>query len=500
MKLDVEHADVVVIGAGISGIGAAISYKRAFPEKKLVILEAGASIGGTWATFTYPGVRSDSDMFSFAYSFRPWTSTSVYGDGATILKYVRDTAEEFDVSRLVRFNHKVVHACFSSKSAKWHIKMHGDVHEISCSFLFLGVGYYDHQRGHMPEWRGLSDYSGTLVHPQKWPHDLNLADKRVAVIGSGATAISLIPAISDKVRELVWIQRTPTYVVTRPAEDFFASFMLSIKKMLSVFLPSWLLFLVDIIIRIKFVFVSVFQYVISRRYPKPARKSILREIPLSEEVKAKHFTPPYAVWDQRVCVALEGDLFECIKKGSVKIFTNPEGIHSFSKNGLWLANDGTKGDFIAADVVIAATGLELVCMGSIKFFVDDAEVKPSNCVINRGCFLSTVPNMAFLFGYTNASWSLRLDITMAYVVRTLKRMETLGKSIFTPIFSKETNGGTQGVSELLDFSAGYIQRGLYMFPKQGLTHPWKLSQNVLEGYKTAFWSDQDDDSIVFSQS
>jgi len=491
-----EHFDCIIVGAGISGIGAAICFLQQFPEKSVVILDAGSAIGGTWSTFTYPGVRSDSDMYSFAYSFRPWTSRQVYADGATILQYVQDTADEYDVTRLVRLKHKVSQVRFSKQTATWQIQFTGKQQDLTCSFLFMGVGYYNHDHGHSPQWPG--EFAGKLVHPQQWPQDLDVTGKRVIVIGSGATAISLMPALASKTAQILWVQRTPTDVVPRPATDAFASSLLFIASILNaIFWPFFPNVIINWIIRIKWVLVSVLGFTVAKKYPKKARKVILRENPLPKELKEKHFNPPYGVWDQRVCVAVDGDIFKCIQNGSVKVWTCPDGIHSFARNGLYLSDAGEKGELLTADVIVTATGLELLYMGGIKMFVDDAEVNSRDCVVNRGCFLSTVPNMAFLFGYTNASWSLRLDLTMAYVSRVLQRMYALNKCFFLPVFTETTNGGTKEVTELLNFSSGYIKRGLNMFPKQGMVHPWGLSQNVIEGYKTAFWSDTVDESIVF---
>jgi len=494
----IEHADCIIVGAGISGIGAAICFLKQYPEKSVIILDAASSLGGTWATFTYPGVRSDSDMYSFAYSFRPWTSTKVYADGATILQYLQETADEYNVTRLVRLQHKVTHARFSKQTAAWRLEMAGSQPDMTCSFLFMGVGYYNHAHGHLPTWPGQADFTGQLVHPQQWPRGLDVTGKRVLVIGSGATAISLMPALASKAAQVLWVQRTPTDVVPRPAVDPFANIFLGLQSFFNTFLwPFGPNTIINWIIRIKWVLISVFGFAISKKYPKKARRAILRENPLPKELKEKHFNPPYGVWDQRVCVAVDGDIFKCIQNGSVKVWTCAGGVHSFSEKGLHLSDGGHKGEFLAADVIVAATGLELLFMGGMKMFVDGTEVDSKECVINRGCFLSSVPNMAFLFGYTNASWSLRLDLTMSYTFRVLQRMQQLDKKYFVAVFAESTNGGTKDVAELLDFSSGYIQRGKNMFPKQGMLHPWRLSQNVIEGYKTAFWSDKEDESIVF---
>jgi monooxygenase len=491
----VEHVDFIIIGAGLSGIGSAICLRRDFPSLSIAVLESGNEIGGTWHTFQYPGVRSDSDMYTFAYSFRPWVSTKVHADGATILRYIRETADEFDVTRFVRFQNRVISAHFNSATSKWKVELSCGKPPMTCNFLFFSVGYYNHDQGHLPDWHGLSTYSGTLLHPQKWPQDFSCKNKNIVVIGSGATAISILPSLVGEASKVRWVQRTPTYVVGMPRTDVFARFLLGMKDFLGPLYPS---VVVNWLIRVKFILTSVFLFYMSRKFPEKARTNILKMNPLSSELKKQHFNPPYNVWDQRVCVAISGDLFRCIEKGEVDVITNASGIHSFDKSGFYLSDHlGGQGEHIEADAVVAATGLELQCFGKIKVVVDGNAVNPSECVINRGCFLSSVPNMAFLFGFTNASWTLRLDITMEYVRRTICRMQRQGARKFLPNFSAETNGGTTDTTELLDFNAGYIQRGIKMFPKQGIVHPWRLSQSVWEGYLTMHWKDKEDNSILY---
>jgi monooxygenase len=459
-----EHVDVLIVGAGLSGIGAACHLKRESPRKTYAILEAREAIGGTWDLFRYPGVRSDSDMFTLGYSFRPWTDPKTLADGESIRQYVRDTAREYGVDQKIRFGHRVIRADWSSERANWTVRAErtdtGEIVLLSCSFLFTNSGYYRYDQGYTPEFAGVEDFTGQLVHPQHWPADLDYAGKRVVVIGSGATAVTLVPAMAQRAAHVTMLQRSPTYIVVLPSIDVIA------KKLQGV-LPSALAYP---LLRWKNVLVLTLSYQLSRRAPalmkSIIRKGAERQLPKGYDLDT-HFTPSYAPWDQRLCVVPDGDLFKAIRKGRAEVVTDR--IAGFTPRGLKLESGGE----LAADIVVTATGLNLLPVGGMALSVDGKDVDLGDTVTYKGMMLSGVPNFALTIGYTNASWTLKADLVGEYVCRLLNHMDETGQQVCTPV----APGDGQPLAPLVDLRSGYVLRSVDAMPKQGAVAPWRLHQN-----------------------
>ncbi|MEZ0089106.1 alpha/beta fold hydrolase [Streptacidiphilus sp. EB129] len=460
---EVEHLDVLIVGAGLSGIGAACQLRRQHPRRSVALLEARDAIGGTWDLFRYPGVRSDSDMFTLGYAFSPWTGTRSLADGASILDYVRRTAREFGVEELVRFGHRVVQAEWSSANARWTVTAeHGDGSEpttLTCSFLYACGGYYRYDEGYTPDFPGLADYTGTLVHPQKWPEDLDHQGKRVVVIGSGATAITLVPAMAERAAKVTMLQRSPTYVVSLPAHDLVADKLRRILPARAAHTAA----------RWKNVRVAVASYQLSRKAPKLMRslltRGVARQLPAGYDV-GTHFTPRYEPWDERLCVVPDGDLFKAISAGRAEVVTDR--IARFTEQGIALES----GAELPADIVVTATGLNLLAFGGMRLLVDGTEVQLSQTVAYKAMMLSGVPNFAFTVGYTNASWTLKADLVAQYVCRVLAHLDEHGYQTLTPVAPDSL------VREpLIGLASGYVRRSLSDFPSQGTTAPWRVDQH-----------------------
>lgn len=461
-----EHFDVIVVGAGLSGIGAAYHLETLCPERSYAVLEARADVGGTWDLFRYPGIRSDSDMFTLGYRFKPWLEQKAIADGPSILSYVKETARENGIDRKIRFRHAVKRASWSSDTARWTLEVErGEAAEpvrFTTSFLYTCCGYYDYDKGHEPDFPGKERFRGTVVHPQHWPADLSYAGKRVVVIGSGATAMTLVPELAKTAGHVVMLQRSPTYVVSLPAEDAIAN---ALRKRL----PATVAY--DLT-RWKNVLVGLFFYQFARRYPARAKKRIVglvREALGPSFDVEKHFTPRYGVWDQRVCLVPDGDLFDALRSGRASVVTDH--IETFTEKGIRLRS----GEELEADLVVTATGLELRFLGGMELSVDGRRVVPSEHTNYKGMMLDDVPNLFMTFGYTNASWTLKADLTAEYVCRLLRHMQAIGAETCTP----RRTDPTVKDEPFLDFSSGYVQRALARFPKQGSKRPWKLYQNYL---------------------
>jgi cation diffusion facilitator CzcD-associated flavoprotein CzcO len=456
-----EHFDVVVVGAGISGVGAAYHIQAHSPGRSYVILEGREAMGGTWDLFRYPGIRSDSDMYTLGFSFRPWTDAKAIADGPAILKYLEDTAREFGVDQHIRYRTRVKRAAWSSADAAWDVvaEVDGEERHFSCNFLFMCTGYYNYAQGYTPEFDGLDDFAGRVVHPQHWPADLDYRDKNVVVIGSGATAVTLVPEMAKAAAHVTMLQRSPTYIVARPSED-------SIANWLRTKLPSKTAYAIT---RWKNVLGQQYFYRIMRKHPDKAKERIVdmvrAELGPDYDV-ATHFTPSYNPWDQRLCLVPDSDLFASLRQGRSEVVTGH--IDRFVPEGIRLQS----GQVLAADVVVTATGLELQVMGGIPLTVDGEAVDLPSRMTYKGMMLSDVPNLALSFGYTNASWTLKADLTSAYVCRLLNAMKKRGMRQITPRLSAP-------VEELpfLDFTSGYVQRAMEKFPRQGGRKPWKLNQN-----------------------
>lgn len=464
--MSTEHVDVLIVGAGLSGIGAACHLQSACPGRSYLILEARTQMGGTWDLFRYPGIRSDSDMYTLGYSFRPWTDPKAIADGPAILKYIQDTAREYGVERRIRYRHRVKSASWSTAHARWTVAVEiGDAREVAyltCNFLFSCAGYYRYDEGYTPALPGVERYAGRIVHPQKWTGDIQYAGKRVVVIGSGATAVTLVPAMAQDAAHVTMLQRSPTYVLSRPAQD-------RIANALRRWLPSRLAYH---IVRWKNVLLGMYFYNLSRRRPERIKHYILSRVrtELGRGFDADtHFTPRYSPWDQRLCLVPDSDLFAAIKRGRVSVVTDH--IETFTEKGVRLRS----GQELEADLVVTATGLNLLPLGGMQLRVDGRSVELNETMGYKGMMYSDVPNLAAAFGYTNASWTLKCDLTCAYVCRLLNYMERHGVGQCTP----RRRDPSVIEQPWVDFTSGYIQRAMDKFPRQGSKAPWRLYQNYV---------------------
>ena len=457
-----SHFDVVIIGAGLSGIGAARHLKTSCPDRSFVLLEGREAIGGTWDLFRYPGIRSDSDMYTLGYAFRPWTGDRAIADGPSILDYVRDTAREEGIEPHIRFGHKVSTAAWSTEDAAWTVTAQSPTGPatFTCNFLFLCGGYYSYAGGYTPDFAGMDQFGGRIIHPQAWPEDLDYTGKRVVVIGSGATAVTIVPEMARTAGHVTMLQRSPTYIVGRPGQDAFA---LRLRRAL----PERLSYGV---IRWRNVLMGMLFYRMARRRPEQVRKAIIDQTrqSLGPDFDVEtHFSPRYNPWDQRLCLAPDGDFFESLKSGQASVLTDE--VETFTGSGLRLKS----GAEIEADIVVTATGLKLLAMNGIALSVDGEAVRPSETLSYKGMMYSGVPNLASAFGYTNASWTLKCDLTCEYVCRLLNHMRRKSLRQCTPILKAPP----QETAPWLDFSSGYVQRSIDLFPRQGTAAPWRLHQN-----------------------
>jgi cation diffusion facilitator CzcD-associated flavoprotein CzcO len=481
-----EHLDVLIVGAGISGVGAACHLRRRLPRKSFAILEARAEMGGTWDLFRYPGIRSDSDMHTLGYRFRPWPDEKTIADGASILRYIRETAREYRVDEAIRYHHRVVRAEWSSADSRWTVEVErgdgGGSVTLSCGFLFVCGGYYRYDEGHSPRFPGMERYGGELIHPQHWPEDLDHAGRRVVVIGSGATAVTLVPALAESAAHVTMLQRSPTYIVSLPAED-------PLAVLLRRRLPPRLVYPV---VRWKNVLLQMFSYRLSRRWPglmkRFIRQRARRLLPPGYDVDT-HFRPSYEPWDQRLCVVPNSDLFAAISEGRASVVTDR--IDAFTESGIRLES----GIELEADIVVSATGLNLLFMGGVELAVDGETVDKPGRLTYRGMMLDGVPNMAFATGYTNASWTLKVDLVSEYVCRLLAHMDAAGYASCTP------ERGEASIEEepILDFTAGYVLRSLDQLPKQGSRRPWRLRQNYALDLAAMRFGRVDDGTLRFSK-
>ena len=461
-----DHFNVVIIGAGLSGIGAACHLQKHCPTKTLAILEARDCIGGTWDLFRYPGVRSDSDMFTLGYSFRPWTATKSIADGASILEYIRATAAENAVDRRIRFNHRVVRASWSSNESRWTLEAERgplrEVTRLTCDFVFACSGYYSYAEGYTPPLPGIARFKGVVVHPHRWRQDVAYAGKRVVVIGSGATAITLVPELAKAAAHVTMLQRSPTYVVAWPDED-------RIANALRRFLPAGI---ACGIARWKNVLGGMYFYHLCKRNPARAKRMILdgvrAELGPAFDV-GSHFTPRYDPWNQRLCLAPNGDFFESIRHGRTSVVTDE--IKTFTETGLELRS----GSRLDADIVVTATGLTMQVLGGAQIDVDGRSTEPATTISYKGALYSDIPNFASVFGYTNASWTLKSDLICDYVCRLINYMERHGYDVCTP---RNTDPTLERLPPV-DFSSGYFQRAMDKLPRQGSRKPWRIHQNYV---------------------
>jgi cation diffusion facilitator CzcD-associated flavoprotein CzcO len=487
-----EHVDVVVVGAGISGIGAAYHLKTLCPDRTFVILEGRSDIGGTWDLFRYPGVRSDSDMHTLGYSFKPWKADRSIADGPSIMAYLRETVAENDIGRHIRFGHQVRNAHWNSDTARWTVQAEttapdgtADQHEFTCSFLFMCSGYYSYRAGHTPDFAGRDDFGGTIVHPQEWPEQLDVTGKRIVVIGSGATAMTLVPALAGTADHVTMLQRSPTYVVSRPDTDALAN---TLRKVL----PANAAYAVT---RWKNTTMQQLIYRRTRTQPDKVRSKLLdmvrKELPAADV--EQHFTPTYAPWDQRLCLVPNSDLFEALRSGKASVVTAH--IDRFTATGIRLT-DGTE---LEADIIVTATGLELVTLGEVAFEVDGQPVDFSRTWSYKGMAYSDVPNLVSSFGYINASWTLRADLTCEYVCRLLNHMRATATDQCTPRL-RDSDADMPERPWIDDFSAGYMQRAMHLMPRQGDREPWINPQDYKRDKEMFRKSPLDDGVMQFTRA
>jgi monooxygenase len=485
--MSVEHVDVLIVGAGLSGIGAGYHLQVDCPDKTYAILEARDCIGGTWDLFRYPGVRSDSDMYTLGYAFRPWAEAKAIADGSSILSYVRQTARDYGIDQNIRFRHRVVRAEWSTANARWTVEVRRSDSEVTvrltCGFLFMCSGYYRYDEGYTPDFEGVDRFSGRIVHPQHWTADIDYAGKRVVVVGSGATAITLAPAIAQRAAHVTMLQRSPSYIVSLPAED-------PIAAVLRRVLPAKIGYF---IVRWKNILITMLSFQLSRRRPRVMkaliRKQVERQLPSGYDLDT-HFRPRYNPWDQRLCVVPDGDLFDAIAEGRVSMVTDR--IKTFTEKGLEL----TSGAELDADLIVTATGLNLLPLGGMKVAVDGRDVELSKTMSYKGMMLSGVPNLASAFGYTNASWTLKSELTCAYVCRLLKYMDRHGYRQCTP--SKPDPSIAE--QPFVDFSSGYVVRSIGQFQRQGSRAPWRLYQNYALDILSLRFGAIEDGAIEFSRT
>ena len=527
-----EHVDVIIVGAGLSGVGAAHHLQRRCPERSYLILEARGAMGGTWDLFRYPGVRSDSDMYTLGYRFRPWNDPKAIADGPSILEYIRETAKEYDLDKEIRYNHRVRRAEWSSQHSRWTVEVetgvsspHGSKGSLSryesentgsdshtqaetptvvsvplgnettshspgaadpemirftCSFLYLCTGYYDYSAGYTPDWPGFDKYRGVVVHPQKWPEDLDYTGKRVIVIGSGATAVTLVPAMSERAAQVTMLQRSPTYVVSMPGEDKVAN---GLRKLL----PAKAAYAVT---RWKNVLRQMFFYQLSKKRPELMKRLIAKGVAkeVGPDIAEQHFRPSYNPWDQRLCLVPDSDLFKAIREEKASIVTDR--LAEFTERGVRLES----GEELEADIVVTATGLRLKIMAGLTLVVDGETVDLSKKMAYKGMMYSDVPNLAQAFGYTNASWTLKCDLTAEYVCRLLDHMDEHGFARCTP----RLNDPAVTPEPVLDFNSGYITRALHELPSQGSKHPWRLHQNNIKDLRMLRHARLDDGAMEFA--
>lgn len=479
-----QELDVLVVGAGISGIGMGYYLKTHCPDKTFTILEARNSIGGTWDLFRYPGIRSDSDLHTFGYEFKPWTHEKSIASADSILNYIRETAREFGIDQHIRFGHNVLSANWCSSSKRWQVKVQldsGEQQQFSTRWMFCAAGYYRYDQGFTPEFKGLEQFKGRVVHPQQWPEDLNYTDKNVVVIGSGATAVTLIPAMADKARHITMLQRTPTYIMSLPAKDPIAN---GLKK----YLPAKMAYR---LVRRKNIFLQRLFWLYCQKYPAHAkgyiRKHIAKRLPADFDLD-KHFTPPYNPWDQRLCAVPNGDLFKTLRSGKASIATDH--IDHFDERGIQLKS----GERLDADIVVTATGLNIQMMGGMRLTMDDQPVNLADKVAYKGMMLSDIPNFVFAIGYTNSSWTLKIGLLCEHFCRMLQHMDKTGTEVCLPTIPDKGFG----TRPLLDFGAGYVQRALASLPKQGTQTPWTMTMNYYDDEKNLRHGPVADQGLLFS--
>jgi monooxygenase len=482
-----EHIDVLIVGAGISGICLAYYLQTRCPQKRFAIFEGREAIGGTWNLFQYPGVRSDSDMYTLGYSFHLWQDSKLFADGPSILQYLHETSARFGIDRQIRFNHRVRRATWSSTDACWTVEaVCGPDQEIvlvTCNFLCMCTGYYDYEQGYAPTWPGIEQFTGQIVHPQHWPVDLDYTGKRVVVIGSGATAVTLVPALVEQADHVTMLQRSPTYIVARPAR-------MDETRGIQRFLPGRL---AHGLARWQSILFSLYFYSLTRRRPLVAKRQLLHlaRKQLGDEYDIDtHLTPTYNPWDQRLCLAPDGDFFAALKTGNASIATDQ--IETFTEKGIKLRS----GEELAADIIVTATGLSLKMMGGVQLVVDGVPVDLSKTLIYRGMMYRDIPNLASFFGYINASWTLKCELIAQRLCQVLNYMDRHAYTQCTPRLRDQTIAEEPMLAEL---TSGYVQRARDMLPRQGPGNPWKMHQNYLRDVWSLRFSPVNDGTVEFTR-
>jgi monooxygenase len=481
-----DHVDVLIIGAGLSGVGAACHLQAALPEKRFVVLESRAAMGGTWDLFRYPGIRSDSDMFTLGYGFRPWTGAKSIADGHSILSYIEDTAREHGVDRHIRYQRRVTALSWDSDRALWTAEVErsdtGATEHLRAGFVYSCTGYYRYDAGYTPDFPGIERFPGRIVHPQHWPEDLDPTGRRFVVIGSGATAVTLVPALAEDAAHVTMLQRSPSYVTSLPDRDVLAD---TARR----FLPAR--FAYDLI-RWKNVLVSSTVFQLSRRAPALVKRVLRwrldRQLPADFDT-ATHFTPRYDPWDQRLCLVPNNDLFRALRRGRASMVTDT--IDTFTEEGVALGSGAT----LEADVIVTATGLNLLTMGGIRFEVDGDHLDVSDTVAYKGMMLSGVPNFAFAIGYTNASWTLKVDLVSTHLCRMLAHMDAHG---YDQVTARRPEGAA--LRPLIDLDAGYVKRSADQLPKQADREPWQLHQNYVRDVRMFSRAQLDDEGVRFTRT
>jgi len=479
----IEHVDVLIVGAGISGIGAAVHLQKHSPQRSYLILESRTAIGGTWDLFRYPGIRSDSDMYTLGFNFKPWTRGKAIADGGAILDYLGETVREYGLADKLRLEHKVSAAAWDSATARWTLRVQhaGQTLQLTCNFLYMCSGYYDYKEGFTPDYPGREQFAGQFVHPQHWPEGLDYQGKKVVVIGSGATAMTLVPNLAREAQEVVMLQRSPTYVISRPAEDRLAN-------RLRRYLPAMLAYQ---LIRWRNVLLQMFYFNVARLRPEKFSDRLLGMVSkeLGPETVARHFTPNYRPWQQRLCLVPDSDLFKVIKTGKARMVTDQ--IETFTAEGIQLQS----GEQLKADIIVSATGLKLLLLGGMQLSVDGRAVDLADTFAYKGMMFSGVPNLAVAFGYTNASWTLKADLSSEYVCRLLNHMQAQHKAIVMP----QLDDSDMQPMPWFDFTSGYVMRARDRLPKQGTHLPWRLYQNYIKDLLLLRFSRLEDGVLRFSK-
>ena len=462
-----NYTDIIIVGAGLSGVGAACHLQRKNPEKSYVIFEAREELGGTWSLFKYPGIRSDSDMYTFGFSFKTWDNPKSFADAPNILQYLNEAANEYRIKDKIKYQTKVIKANFDTQNKIWSIitiNKVGNEEIYHSRFLFSCTGYYNYDEGYTPDYNGIENYEGEIIHPQHWPENLDYKNKRVVVIGSGATAVTIVPEMADETSEITMLQRSPTYVGAFPNKDKYA-------ELLKKYFPKKV---AHKLIRFKNIFVQILFFQACKIWPNYMKKLLVKaaQRKLGNFPAKPHFEPNYNPWDQRFCVAPDGDLFRVIREGRANVITDK--IDSFDKKGIKLVS----GKILDADIIISATGLKLLAFGGSKISIDNSPYNPSDAITYKGLMLSGLPNCIFFAGYTNASWTLKSDLTSEYASRLFNLMDKKNYSFFMPKIENQN----MNISPLLNLNSGYIHRSSHLFPKQGSKLPWKLYQNYFFDY------------------